>query len=131
MLIDEVRDRINEDHHEHDRDDNCQDHDDKVLGKTDRRDDRVDREHQVHDHDRDDRLRQRDRAPVHFRLVLLFFFGQVEHASDLIDALIDQIDSASQQHKIAHGKAHRFAMDLDERDREDRRGHVHKKRCET
>ena len=129
VAVDEVRDGVDEDHHEEHGQHDGDDHDDEVVGHAHGRDDRVDGKDEIHDHDGAHGLRQRDTVQ---RLVLLavlgFELGQLERVAQLGDTLVYKVAAADEQHEVAHRESVRVRPEVDG---EQRRGHMHEERRET
>ena len=106
MLVNEVGNRIDEHHHHHNGDHNGHNHDNEMVGKAYRGNNRVDGENDVHHHDGCNRLHKTNLAKrfMLFRMLGLLF-GKRQHITKLVDALVDKIGAAEQQHEIAHAEA--------------------------
>ena len=129
VAVDEVRDGVDEDHHEEHGQHDGDDHDDEVVGHAHGRDDRVDGEDEIHDHDGAHGLRQRDTVQrLVFLAVLGFELGQLERVAQLGDTLVYKVAAADEQHEVAHRESVRVRPEVDG---EQRRGHVHEERCEA
>ena len=100
-----------------------------MIGKAYRGNNRVDGENDVHHHDGCNRLYKTNLAKrfMLFRMLGLLF-GKRQHITKLIDALVDKIGAAEQQHEIAHAEAMSPETEVE---REQRLGHMHEIACET
>lgn len=129
MLVNEVGNRINEDHHHYNGDHDSHDHDNEVIGEAHRGNNRVNREHDIHHHDGCNGLREADLAKrfMLFRMLGLLF-GKRQHVAKLIDALINKVGAAEQQHEVAHAEAMSPEAKVK---REQRLGHMHQIACEA
>jgi len=106
VAVYEIGDCVNEYHHQNNGEHNRNNHNDQVLGQANRRNNRVDREHNIHYHNGGNCLRHANRAQCgmflgRFRLDL----GKIEHVEQLNNAFINQIRAAKQQHQIAYGES--------------------------
>ncbi len=126
VRIDEIGDGVDEHHHQDDRRDNRDDHDDEMIGQADRRDNRVDGEHDIHHHDGGDGAAEADGLARLVGIALAFLFlGKVQQIAKLGYALVNKVQAAQEQDKVAHGKAQLLAADEDARDVEQFVGHMH------
>ncbi len=94
-----------------------------MLGQAHRGDDRVDGKHQIHHHDGGNGLTKADTTQLLMFLgVLGFLLGQGKHVAKLVDALVDQVCAARQQHQVAHIER---MLEKAQVQSEQRLGHVH------
>ena len=123
MAVDEIRDGVDEHHHNDDGDHHGQDHDDEVLGQAHSGDDRVDGEDEIHHHDGAHGLGQPDQMGGFVRLGRLGLdLGEGEHVDKLANALIYEVGAASEHDDVAHREPVAPHAHIE---REQRRGHVH------
>ena len=122
-MVDEIRDRVYEDHHDDDRDDDRRYHHDQMLRQSHRRDDRIYGEDDIHHHDGTHSLTKPDPMTLPMLLGMLGLdLCQGQGLTQLDDALVDEIGTPCQHHQIPNAETMVIAAQVDIEQHE---GHMH------